>query len=355
MWSLTYQAGLPIFLVAGYMVISFAMFKNNIVFEVVAPVIAVIISFMGTFAYLSFTEGKDRKKIRRMLEQYVSPTVLTSVIDKTASDVLRAEVGSKERLTILFTDIRGFTGISEFLDAEKVVKLLNEYLSEMVDVIFKYEGTLDKFIGDSIMAFWGAPLRVSGHGRRAVDSAMEMVNRLNGFNERMMAEGFPKLQIGVGIHTGDVILGNIGSEKKLDYTIIGDNVNIASRMEGLTKEYGCSILISEAAYEEVKDSVPCRIVDMVRMKGKMHPLRIYEPLSRDIAVSGFINDIAEISEKGFEFYLKRDWEKAIECYSIILEKIPDDTISKLFISRCISYFHNEPSGDWDGVYQMTQK
>jgi len=352
---LIYQLGLPVFITAGYMLIAFWWFKNNMVLDIFAPVTAIVLSWLGTLAYLSFTEGKDRKKIRKMLEQYVSPAVLSSVVDRAGGDILKAEVGSKENITILFSDIRGFTTISESLDAEKVVELLNEYLSEMVDVIFKYDGTLDKFIGDAVMAFWGAPLRVSDHGKKAVDAALEMNKRLKYFNERINAEGFPQLKIGVGINTGNVILGNIGSEKKLDYTVIGDNVNLASRMEGLTKEYGCPILIAESTYEGLKGSVICRVVDMVRVKGKRHHVRVYEPLDPDILGHESISKISMYAEEGFNFYQNKEWNKAIEKYSSILEIISDDTLSKLFIKRCEDFIDSEPSSIWDGVYMMTKK
>lgn len=355
MWRLVYQIGLPVFIAFTYTLISFWWFKNDTVLDIVTPLIAVVLSWMGTLAYLSFTEGRDRKKIRKMLEQYVSPTVLSSVVDRTGNDVLKAEVGGKENLTILFSDIRGFTTISESLEAEKVVELLNEYLSEMVDVIFEYDGTLDKFIGDAIMAFWGAPLRVNDHGKRAVETALEMMKRLKYFNKRIMANGFPQINIGVGINTGYVILGNIGSEKKLDYTVIGDNVNLASRMEGLTKEYGCPVLISEATYEALKGSVTCRVVDLVRVKGRRHPVRLYEPLSTDIEDRELIRIISEYAEEGFNLYQKREWKKAIESYSGIMSVIRNDTLSKLFIKRCEDYMHKEPPTIWDGVYIMTKK
>lgn len=276
--NIFYQTGLPFLLTFIYISTSFLAFKNNIVYDMVAPVTSIIFSWMGAFAYLSFTEGKDKRKIKRMLSQYVSPAILTAVIDRSSKDALRAEVGTRENLTILFSDIRGFTSISETQEPEQVVELLNGYLSGMVDVIFRHEGTLDKFIGDAIMAFWGAPVRVSDHGRRAVETAIDMIRQLELYNEGLKAKGISPLSIGIGINTGDVILGNIGSEKKLDYTVIGDNVNLASRMEGLTKEYHYPILISETTYEEVKDVIPCRYVDQVRVKGKTKEIKIYAPI-----------------------------------------------------------------------------
>lgn len=349
-----YQTGLPLLLSLIYISASFWWFKINLVFDMVAPVTSIILSWMATFAYLSFTEGKDKRKIKRMLGQYVSPAILATIIDRKQS-VLKAEVGSKEYLTILFSDIRGFTTISESLEAGKVVELLNGYLSGMVDVIFKHEGTLDKFIGDAIMAFWGAPVKASDHGRKAVETALEMIQRLEVFNESLGSSGLPHIGIGVGINTGGVILGNIGSEKKLDYTVIGDNVNLASRMEGLTKEYGCPILITETTYAEVKDSIPCRVVDVVRVKGKKKGIKIFEPLSNAGGRTERIESLVSLSEEGFNHYLNREWEKARESYLRLSALKPGDKTAGIFVKRCEDYMENEPAVDWDGVYTMVKK
>lgn len=356
LWSrniIYYQLGAPFLLAFVYILTSFWAFRHNIVFDIVAPTISIIISWMGSFAFLSITEGKDKRKIKRMLSQYVSPSILTTLIDKSPQDVLKAEVGSKENLTILFSDIRGFTSISERLAAEQVVELLNGYLSEMVDVIFKHEGTLDKFIGDAIMAFWGAPIKVDDHGMRAVLAALDMRRQLDIYNQGLVAKGAIPLEIGIGINTGAVILGNIGSEKKLDYTVIGDNVNLASRMEGLTKVYGSPILITESTYEEVHTSIPCRLIDMVRVVGKQKGIRIYQPL--DVSKGGEIDKMISLSEEGFNHYLKRDWDAAIQSYSGILSIWPEDKVSQIFIGRCEGYKAAEPSADWDGVYTMRRK
>lgn len=353
--SFIYQIGLPFILTFIYLSTSFWWFKSNLVYDIVAPVVAIVFSWMGSFAYLSFTEGKEKKKVKRMLGQYVSPAILAAVIDKSPQEALKAEVGSKENLTILFSDIRDFTSISERLEAEKVVELLNGYLSGMSDVVFKHEGTLDKFIGDAIMAFWGAPIKVNDHGKRAVDTALEMMEQLEVFNEGIKDKGFPPVYIGVGINTGNVILGNIGSEKKLDYTIIGDNVNLASRMEGLTKEYDCPVLITETTYEEVKNSIPCRVVDVVRVKGKKQPVKIYEPFRPKGNRSETFENIILLSGEGFGYYINREWEKARENYSRLLSLKHGDRVGEIFIKRCEDYMENEPPADWDGIYTMVKK
>ena len=351
--TINYQIGAPFLLAFVYMAISVWGFRHNILLDMVAPTLSIIISWMSSFAFLSFTEGKDKRKIKKMLSQYVSPSILTLLIDKSPQDVLKAEVGSKENLTILFSDIRGFTSISERLQAEQVVELLNGYLSEMVDVIFKHEGTLDKFIGDAIMAFWGAPIKVSDHGMRAVLAALDMTRQLEIFNQGLVAKGGMPLAIGIGINTGEVILGNIGSEKKLDYTVIGDNVNLASRMEGLTKAYGCSVLVTEVTYKEIMAVIPCRLIDMVKVVGKQQGIKIYEPLA--VQKSAETDHMAALSEAGFNHYLKREWDAAIKRYSEILAVKPEDKTSQIFITRCEGYKITEPPAEWDGIFTMRRK
>ena len=353
--NIIYQIILPLILTSIYISISFWWFNHNIVLDIVTPVISIAISWMGSFAYLSSTEGKDKRKIKRMLGQYVSPSILTSIMEKSSGEILKAEVGSKVRLTILFSDIKGFTSISEAYDAEKVVELLNGYLSRMVDVIFKHEGTLDKFIGDAILSFWGAPIRVDDHAKRAVETAMDMVSQLEIYNKTLEQKGLPQMGAGIGINTGEVILGNIGSEKKLDYTIIGDNVNITSRMEGLAKEYGCPLLITETTYMEVKDTIPCRIVDIVMVKGKKKGIKIYEPLKTEENQSELIKSIISLSEEGFDYYLNRDWDKAKERYTMLMSIKSGDSVSGIFINRCEQYIERAPPKEWDGVYIMLKK
>lgn len=356
LWSrnmVFYQLVTPFLIAFAYIAISFWWFKHNVLIDVIAPTLSIVIAWMGSFAFLSITEGKDKRKIKKMLSQYVSPSILATLVDKSPSDVLKAEVGSKENLTVLFSDIRGFTSISERLEPEKVVELLNGYLSEMVDVIFEHEGTLDKFIGDAIMSFWGAPLKVDDHGVRAVLAALDMRRQLEIFNQRLDATEGIRLEIGIGINTGEVILGNIGSEKKLDYTIIGDNVNLASRMEGLTKMYGAPILITESTYEEIKNTIPCRIVDMVKVVGKKKGVRIFEPV--DVLQGEGENNLIPLSEAGFDNYLKRNWDAAMVNYSQILSFKPDDKTSKIFLARCASYKLAEPPADWDGAFTLLRK
>lgn len=333
-----------------------ALFAYNIVLPLVAPSVSLLAASLSSFIYLGATEGRDKRRIRAMLGQYVSPAMLASVIDSGGS-VLKAEVGTRERLSILFSDIRGFTSLSEHLPAEQVVEILNGYFSGMVDIIFDNEGTLDKFIGDAIMAFWGAPIKLDDHAARAVTSAMHMTRWLEEFNHQLKRDNLPQLAIGVGIHTGEVILGNIGSERKLDYTVIGDNVNLASRIEGLTKPYGAAVLISEDTFGELDGAAICRIVDQVRVKGKKLPTAIYEVLALEddpSAIKEHARTVSTLTGSAFNLYLNGQWSEAEGAYRTLGATFPGDPLADIFVERCVQYRDTPPSS-WDGVYTLRTK
>lgn len=359
---LTSRSGLrlviPPLLLLGFIAAALLAFRHNLVLDTIPPLTGMSVGWLGSFAWLSATEGRDKRRIRKMLGQYVSPTVLETLIDQSADGVLRAEVGRREELTILFSDIRGFTTLSEALEPEQVVEILNGYFSGMVDIIFLHQGTLDKFIGDAIMAFWGAPLRVNDHPRRAVEAALTMTRWLESYNTVLAERNLKPLAIGIGLHSGPVILGNIGSEKKLDYTIIGDNVNLCSRLEGLTKPYGCSVLVSESTRDALGDDYPCRIVDAVRVKGKTRPVRIFEPLASPADPPELFDKAQREmtqTDAAFTRYLERDWAGAALAYAKLLEAKPGDRLAELFMERCQQYAQYPPAADWDGVFTLQSK
>lgn len=216
---------------------------------------------------------KERDLVKDTFSRYVTRQVADELLNNPDMVSLG---GKKQEVTILFSDIRGFTTFSESHSPEEVLAHLNEYLGSMVDVIFKYEGTLDKFIGDAIMAVFGSPLPHKDDPARAVRTAWEMQCRLVNLNEKWLKEGKTPLKIGIGVNTGDVIVGNIGDVRRMEYTVIGDNVNLASRIEGLTKNFNCPIIISESTYEKVKDIAEVTVLEAVTVKGKTKPVNIYE-------------------------------------------------------------------------------
>ena len=348
MKRLPLQLAVPMALGLGYTGICFWSFQYNLVMAMTTPLLTVFLGAASCFLYLVFTEGRDKRRVRTMLAQYVSPAMLSTVVENYA-DQLQAEVGSEECLSILFSDIRGFTNLSESLPAATVVEILNHYFSNMTEIIFRHDGTIDKFIGDAIMAFWGAPVRDDAHANKALCAAIDMHERLASVNNWLKERGYPEIAIGIGIHSGNVILGNIGSEQKLDYTIIGDNVNLASRLEGLTKQYGMTIVISENLRNQLSDPLPCFVLDLVRVKGKQEPICIYAPiLDRDPAAA---EELAHRSQVAFAHYLQREWEQAMKLYATL----PADILKQTFTQRCRAYQQAPPPADWDGVHTLTSK
>lgn len=349
------QIILPIVLLTGYIGFALFLFQSNIVVNIVIPSLSVAMIYFSSFAFIGMAEGKEKRKMKNILGQYVSPAMLSAVLEKSREEYLKAEVGTRETLTIFFSDIRGFTSITEQYEVEKVVELLNSYLSLMVNIIFENQGTLDKFIGDAIVAFWGAPVRLTDHHYKAVMAAIQMKKKLLLFNLDNRKNNLPPFDIGIGIHTGEVILGNIGSSKKLDYTIIGDSVNLTSRIEGLTKTYRCEIIISHETYIHVEESICCRMLDNVMVKGKKKPIVIYEVIDEKQYVEETFLIIIQLTEKAFQEYCRRKFESSIALYHEILALKPDDYLSRMFIDRCNQYIQNAPPDNWNGAYVMTTK
>ncbi len=350
-----FQITLPVALLIGYIGLALFLFQSNIVVNIIIPSLSVAMIYFSSFAFIGIAEGKEKRKMKNILGQYVSPAMLTAVLEKSHEEYLKAEVGTRETLTIFFSDIRGFTSITEQYEVEKVVELLNSYLSLMVNIIFENQGTLDKFIGDAIVAFWGAPVRLTDHHYKAVIAAIQMKKKLQQFNLDKQKNNLPAFDIGIGIHTGEVILGNIGSSKKLDYTIIGDSVNLTSRIEGLTKTYRCRIIISQETYIHVKESICCRMLDNVMVKGKKKPIVIYEAIDEKQFVDETLLKMIQLTEKAFQEYCRRKFESSIALYHEILALKPDDYLSRMFMDRCNQYIRNAPPDDWNGAYVMTTK
>jgi adenylate cyclase len=347
------QLSVPVAFSLCYGALAFWLFGKGYVLDMAAPLVAVALSLVSTYGFLMFTEGREKRRIRAMFGQYVSPAILAELVD-TRRDQLRAEVGARERLSILFSDLRGFTSLSENLAAEQVVELLNIHFSAMSEIVFRHQGTLDKFIGDAVMAFWGAPIRLPDHAQHAVRAALKMARAMKEVNETLATRGFPPIDTGLGVNTGEVVLGNIGSEHKLNYTVIGDHVNLSSRLEGLTKQYGCQIIISEYTYMELNGTIPCAVIDLVRVKGKQVPIRLFQPLAHPEDSASDIEHavaVAELIERAFDCYLQRRFEEAESHYA----QLPESLLREIFLARCRMYRETPPPSHWDGVYTLTTK
>jgi adenylate cyclase len=260
----------------AYSSLTWTLFRQGGVWQaMVAPLVAGTLSFTGSTLTRYATEGREKGRYRKTLLKYISPQLVNTIMQDVAWEDLRAE---KRTLTVLFSDIRGFTSISEKMPPEVVIKTLNEHLNMMVSVVFKNHGTLDKFIGDCVMAYWGAPLAQPNHAELAARAALEMIEGLEKLNEKWQSEGRPVLKIGVGLNTGEMLFGNIGSEQRMDFTVIGDNVNLGSRLESATKDLHATIVISEATYHEIREIAEVRPLGSISVKGKEQKTVVYELL-----------------------------------------------------------------------------
>jgi len=271
----TAGAVLVLALLAGYFVAVYCLFvTKGIWFNLVYPSFALFFGYTSQTAYRFFAEERRARNIRKMFSSYVSKRI----VDELIRDPSKAKLGGERKeITVLFSDIRGFTSFSEKHEPEEVVSILNEYLGAMTNIVFDHEGTLDKFVGDAVMALWGAPVAQPDHARRAVRCAIAMIEKLEELQKKWAAEGKTALDIGIGINTGDMVVGNMGAEgKKMDYTVIGDNVNLAARVEDLTRQYNNHIIITELTYNKVKDIVNVNELGSVTVKGKQHPVVIYD-------------------------------------------------------------------------------
>jgi adenylate cyclase len=269
------RASFPLAILAAYGAYSLVAFQSNMIVEAVPFVFATVTSGFLSFGYLTFTEAVEKRRVSQLFTQYVSKDVLHEVLHNY-KEYQKAASGTKVELTVLFSDIRGFTTISETTPPEKIVEMLNIHFTIMADIILRHNGTIDKYIGDAIMAFWGAPVRMADHAEQAVLAGKEMIEALEQVNAALRERGLDmEVKIGVGINTGVATIGEIGSEKKKNYTIVGDTVNLASRLESITKEYKSPLIYSEYTHEQIKDKIAGRLLGNVKVKGREKPVDIY--------------------------------------------------------------------------------
>jgi adenylate cyclase len=317
-------------------------------YVVLASVVAVVV--INTSFYMS--ERGQKALIRNAFGQYLSPTVVAELV----KDPERLTLGGEEReLTAYFSDIRKFSSFSEAMTPSALVFILNEYLTEMYNIVIGYEGTIDKFEGDSIMAFWGAPVDQSDHALRGCLAAIDMAKALGPLRTRFVEEGRPPLYVRMGVNTGPMVVGNMGSIQRMNYTIIGDAVNLASRLEGANKAYGSDIMISSFTHAQCQGEIDVRELDTIRVVGKNEPVTVYQLLERKNQTTGKMADVVDRFGQGLAAYKNHDYQSAAGIFRACVEILPEDGPSNAFLERCRDYQSAPPPPDWDGVFTLVEK
>ncbi len=333
---------------------SILLFPRRIIIPVFYPSL-LIISFGITRGFVEWMNSRRlAAETQNAFSRFISADIVSQIVNNP--DAIKPG-GEKKELTVMFTDIAGFTSISEKLDADALTELMNSYLDEMTKILFKNGGTLDKYIGDAIMGFWNHPTTMEDHATRAVTCAIEMQKKLKEMRERWIAQGLPKVEMRAGINTGTCMVGFIGSKIQMNFTCLGDNVNLASRLEGANKAYGTFIMISEPVKKQLNPYLfSTRFLDFLAVKGKNEPVLVYE-------VRGWQNEETQVwkdkagnlYQQGIDKYLAREWDKAIESFEEVLKLVPDDAPSKVYIERCKHFKQEPPEENWDGRFILKTK
>jgi adenylate cyclase len=297
-------------------------------------------------------EGKQKKFIKNVFGQYLSPRVVKELIN----DPSRLKLGGEQKeLTAFFTDLEGFATFSEKLRATELVDLLNTYLSEMTDILLQYEGTLDRYDGDAIKAFFGAPVYFDDHARRACWVCIDMQNKLKDLRVKFKKEGKPELLMRVGINTGSMVIGNMGSTTRMMYGMNGDSVNLCARLEGANKQYGTYSIISESTYQQAKEFIEVRELDILRVVGRSTPIKIYELLGKQGEIEESLKKALPLYSQGLINYQNRKWAEAKRYFENALMSRPEDGPSKVYLERCEKFIQVPPLKNWDGVFNLSTK
>ena len=328
--------------ILGYLIIAQLVFTHTII-NLTLPALATLITALAGILATLATEGREKAHLRAMFSRYVS----RSVVDRILADPARAKLGGERKeLTVLFSDIRGFSAFSETMRPEELASFLNEYLTPMTELVLESGGTLDKYIGDAVMALWAAPVDVPDHAARACEVALRMQERLVALNQQWKPQGKPAIAIGIGLNTGTMAVGNMGTAQRFDYTVLGDQVNLGARLEALTKEYGVAILAGEGTMRAAGDGYVFREIDMVRVKGRAGAAPVYELVGR----AGKVTTDPRF-DTALAAYRKRDFTAARATF----DAMTDDHAAAVMAARCAILEQTPPPVGWDGVYDQRGK
>jgi len=318
------------------------------------PVGAIGLTFVSISLFNFLRTNAEKRFLRGAFSRYLSGDVISQILEDPSKLALG---GEKRHMTALFTDVKGFSSISEQLDPSDLVSLLNRYLTAMSDILLERHGTIDKYEGDAIISFFGAPLTDPDHAAAACQAAIEMKRTEAELNERLRAEGLAPTQLAtrIGVNTGDMVVGNMGTPQKMDYTIMGHNVNLAARLEGVNKQYGTWVLVSESTRDEAGDAFVFRPLDRVRVVGVTEPVRLYELVEEKSNLPERWRRFLDIYLTALERYEAREYAEALQHFEEAREIHPEDGPTQLYIKRCRKYAKQPPKADWDGVYNLTEK
>ncbi len=345
--SAWFGAIIGVFLTAGWILFTQYMFADrNIWIAVLPPLLTIAVGYTVLNLIRYITVERTGKQIKEAFQFYVPEAVVGEILKNPSMLTLG---GDRKEITVLFSDIKGFTSLSEELSPEELVNILNEYLSAMTDVVFSHRGLLDKYIGDAIMAVYGAPLPQPDHPMRACMTAIDMMTELDRLMVKWKTMGRPSLAIRIGINTGYAAVGNMGSKKRFDYTVMGDAVNLASRLENLNKEYETTCLVTEYTYLRVAKEISFRELDLVRVRGKHTPEKIYEMIGRK-GQDPQREAMAREFERALALVRSRHWDKALKLFEAILAKAPDDVPTQIYLARIEQALVEPLPADWDGVF-----
>lgn len=351
-----YAGGLSLGFAVGYFFFDrYYWFNKGIWAYMAMPYIEMAVLFLTIMLYKYATEEKERQKVKGAFGLYLSPDVIEQVLDNPDALALG---GKRKELTVFFSDVRGFTTISESLTPEALCDFMNEYFTPMTAIILRSKGVLDKYIGDAIMAFWGAPLEVLDQADIAAESSVKMLYALDVLKARFKEKGYPSIDIGIGLNTGPMSVGNMGSNERFTYTVMGDAVNLGSRLEGLTKDYGIKIMASEftiARLSRPRDHF-FRDLDDIKVKGKNEPVKVFEIMRPDLLPTAEkIRNLISEFELGRKFYRDQDMENAEKHFTQCIIIRPDDGPSHLYLGRLIEMKKAGYIENWDGVTRFTHK
>jgi adenylate cyclase len=321
--------------------------------NLVFPPLGLLMTFLLAAIYRVVIEQAEVRATRSAMSKYLSPAIMAEVL----KDPDQLRLGGDQRvMTVLFTDIRGFTSISEQMQPTALIELLNGYLTAMTDIVYEWQGVLDKYMGDAIMAWWGAPTDQPDHAYRACMTGLQMRATLRELHKTWAEQGVPQLEMGVGVNTGPMVYGNTGSKERFDFTVLGDAVNLSSRLEGANKEYGSNVIISESTFQEIKDRhFVTRFLDVIEVKGKTEPVPIYELIGLEGQVESWVPELVSGWDIAMGLYRARDFSLAESAFQRVLDISPTDGPANVYVQRCMELRTNPPAPDWDGVFVMTHK